>query len=209
MAKTVRLTNAMRDHIRVSLIKHRFGEEEKALEAEATAIGPRVYDALMGEHKATALALPDGFVERSRIIEVNLPGVESYFTYEWDGEQAVLRVGNSAYRESTFVLPDKLPRPRYSNWPYKLVRTDPLLVEIEDLNLRAAKLVKARKEMNGKLTATLGAFTTVNKLVEAWPEVLPFCPSTSEFAAPFLPAVPTDELNKALNLKPKEQEDDE
>lgn len=34
---------------------------------------------------------------------------------------------------------------------------------------------------------------------------LPFCPSTSEFAAPFLPAVPTDELNKALNLKPAEE----
>ena len=204
MAKTVRLTNAMLDRIRVSLIKHRFGKEEEALEAEATAIGPRLYDTLMGEHKATALALPDGFVKRSSIMQLRLLGVESYFSHAWDGRGS-LRLSTVACRDSTFVLPDDVPMPVYSSWPYNLARTDPLFVEIADLNLRAAKLVKARKEMNGKLTATLGAFTTVNKLVEAWPEVLPFCPSTSEFAAPFLPAVPTDELNKALNLKPAEE----
>ena len=205
MGKTVRLTNAMRDHIRVSLIKHRFGKEEEALEAEATAIGPRLYDTLMGEHKATALALPDGFVKRSSVMHLRLLGVESYFSHGWDGVDSVLRLSTVACRDSTFVLPDDLPMPVYSGWPYNLAKTDPLFVEIEDLNLRAAKLVKSRKEMSEKLTATLGAFATVNKLVEAWPEVLPFCPSTSEFAAPFLPAVPTDELNNALNLKPAEE----
>lgn len=208
MAKTVRLTNAMRDDIRAKLIEHRFGEEEKSLVAEAMALGPRVYDALMGEHKAAALALPDGFVKRSRRFVVSLPAGESHFDTGWDGNAAVLVISKRSYRYHPVVLPDALPLPE-DKWPHPLRKEDAVFAEIDGLNLRAVKLVEARNEMNEKLTATLGAFTTVNKLVEAWPEVLPFCPSTSEFAAPFLPAVPTDELNKALNLKPKEQEDDE
>lgn len=199
----------MRDRIRDKLIEHRFGEERDALIAEATALGPRVYDALMGEHKATALTLPSSLVARGRVVRVDLPGVEGSFVHEWPEDRPTLRIAGTSLSSCTFVLPEELPMPRYNDWPYRLEKEGELFTKIEDVNLRAALHRKARVEMTEKLTATLGAFTTVNKLVEAWPEVLPFCPSTSEFAAPFLPAVPTDELNKALNLKPKEQEDDE
>lgn len=196
----IKLTKLDRVAICEKLLARRFDEEEKALCAEADAIGPRLYDELMGEWNERANNLPDGFMKRDSYVDIKMDGVESYFATQWNADEGLRSsILRTKYSSSThyYPLPEARAIPR-GEWPVELKKCHQIYKDIVDLNARASKHIKDREETASQIKGILSAYNTVEQLVAAWPEVEPFCPK--EKSKQRLPAVPMESLNLKLGL---------
>lgn len=76
----------------------------------------------------------------------------------------------------------------------------PLVIEFDRLCGVENDIQKRHNDLRDQLRASLSKFTTVKKLLEAWPEAKELLPETLEEAKPQLPAVQTSELNALIGL---------
>lgn len=182
--KTVRLTNHMRDCIRDALLKHRFGEEQKALAAQKESLAVRLYDHFFPKELQDKLnALPKGF----------LP----------EGCEIWVRMGEGTNHFERFPFPDGQNR-RYRSADHNrwrvLDREHPLCVEYMAIHSKEEDIVKTRRELKSQIVAALNSATTVGKLITLWPEVEPFCRQYIDRPPAQLPALPVESLNNLLKL---------
>lgn len=69
-----------------------------------------------------------------------------------------------------------------------------------DLEGRREDLVARRETIKAQVVATVSKFTTVKKLVEAWPEVVELLPPQVETTKSNFPAIQVADLNKLVGL---------
>lgn len=202
MAST-RLTHAMRESAVKAAMAHRFDKEEAALCSDAHAFGLRVFAHFAGDDLPKIKKLPARWFRHRETIYFDVPGIRSPFdtghSFATGGRGMILlSEGRTAWRWSA-LLESPTPVPFwFEDKTLEIPRISDLWSEAEALAQRADKLRTAMNETQAKLSGTLNAFTTVEKLVAAWPEIAPFLPSKAAPAA--VPALPLVELNKLLGL---------
>lgn len=86
--------------------------------------------------------------------------------------------------------------------PYKttILADNELVQAFYDLEARREDLVARRETIKAQVVATVSKFTTVKKLVEAWPEVVELLPPQVETTKSNLPAIQVADLNKLVGL---------
>lgn len=79
----------------------------------------------------------------------------------------------------------------------------PLVAEFDDVIAAEEQVQSQIDALRQKVRATVSSFTTLAKLVDAWPEVVELLPENAPAPAVGLPAVRTEELNAAIGLPSK------
>lgn len=89
----------------------------------------------------------------------------------------------------------------YAASPYEvtLPADHPLTVEFHELESAQTDIEKRADEIIAKVRGTVQQFTTVKKLLEAWPEAVELIPATVDTGAK-LPVIRTEDLNKLVGL---------
>ncbi|WAX22816.1 hypothetical protein MAJJADAN_00054 [Pseudomonas phage Amjad_SA] len=77
---------------------------------------------------------------------------------------------------------------------------NPLCQEFYDLEDALRDATSKRNSIRQQVTATVGKFTTVKRLLDAWPEAKELLPKLVPEAKPQLPAVQVADLNAMLGL---------
>lgn len=189
-----RITNAMRDAIvKNALLK-------SGMTAKAEEIKQKRYDwaerarveTIGGHEKATEYAqinknsraihdsLPSGFqghaniIDRRQRIYINLAG-------------ACIEVRLRDYAEAS------------SN--REVIKADsPLCQQFYDIEHEYEAMVQSSDQIRIQVRATLNKFTTLKRLIEAWPEVQELLPPSVEQPKSNLPAIQVADLNKLVGL---------
>lgn len=76
----------------------------------------------------------------------------------------------------------------------------PLVIEFDRICGAEADIIKRRDDMASQVRASVSQFTTVKKLVEAWPEVIELLPSETATQQTPLPVVQVSDLNSMIGL---------
>jgi len=180
-----RLTNDLRICITKAVLNHRFGAEEKALDAAMEALGDLIYETLYPEAGAARKRLDtalDGEYAYCTGIDCNLAG--DYRTVPMSKQRPVQH--------------------KHCRGRAKFAAGEAPVIQFRDIQTRRSKLREAENEARAKVNGVLSGATTVKKLLEIWPEVEPFVPPA---AAPVnLPAIPRVEVNALLGLPTRNKE---
>lgn len=181
----MRLNNALRSSIKSTLLSEAFDARQTALDE--------------AEHELAAEVHAGLYTTKIRELIKQLPGDflptvnEMFVRIEGEGEVRVelksplpVSEADSKYRKIHHVYPANHPfSRRYGKWA-------------EAKN----QFRRERKEAQSGADAILNSVSTIKKLREVWPEVSPIIDIVLNRgpAAMSLPAAPTKELNKLLNL---------
>jgi hypothetical protein len=192
----------MREKTVKALIAHRFDAEEKSLCAEAEDFGRAVWADIIGADAEKLAKLPAHWFKSATADHFGVPNIKCPFTTRYDHESNRYEVRlRSKDLEWYWPIMHRKSVPV----PFKLAQSTLCIARdsvhwplAEALAQRAEKLREARNEAEAKTSGILSAFTTVHKLVAAWPEVEPFLPGYTPHAAP--PAIPAADMNALLRL---------
>jgi hypothetical protein len=180
----MKLTNDTRKIILNRLIAHRFDKERDELMEREHALAEECYEAAF-DAKTRALldALPNGWVPKRTQYKGKVAGC-------WT------------------ELCLKTAKP----WPYSqdipaLSHPAPVVQRVLDFLHDRKEHATAREAAANHIRGTLSCYTTLPKLVAAWPEVEPFVYGLGQ-ARPNLPAIQAEKLNAMLDL-PVETKNDQ
>ena len=180
----VRLSNYIREQVRDAILAHSFSDREKALDAREKELALEFYNDLYPEAiRAHMDALPNGFLEVRSTIRVQVVG-ESYHSLDLPEKKRVADC--------------------WASNPGKVYEADhPLGEKLRTYLKDRAQFKREREEAKTGAWAVLESVTTINKLIQVWPEV-------EQFARPFAVespsraiALPIKDLNARLGLPPQ------
>lgn len=172
----MKLTNATRKIILNRLISHRFDKPRDALMEREYALAEECYaTAFDANTLATLSELPKGWTP--------------------------MRTGYSGKVAGCWV---ELCFKDNKQWPYSrdvpaLSHPNPVAQKVLDFLHDRKEHAAAREAAANTIKGTLASYTTLEKLVDAWPEVEPFVFGLGT-VRPNLPAIQTGKLNALLDL---------
>lgn len=180
----IRITEHTRKTITHRLLQHAYEKDEKALQRQEHDLGMKVYRRLYSASERKHMnALPEGWLHETDVIRVS--------------------VGAGNYLLS---LPGNVRIPRFALYDYRPLETvndadKSLATAIKAHHAAREKLKGARRETQQKTNATIKSFSTLNRLLQAWPEIKPFTDQLGyDVDKKSLPAVIPTELNASLGL---------
>lgn len=196
---STRLTNTTRDQITSAVLTHRFREPVDALIADRAAFAEEVYnDVYRKADREKMAALPKGWLPETNAIGVQFGDQSGYVSLYFGGHfYGRLRSVRTPGDEK------QIERRAFSKNVHGCVKVydadHRLAVKHTALDRRYTELKAEFEAAERQVKAALDSATTVNRLVEMWPEVEPFVRPLGT-PSPKVPAIPTDQLNKLLDL---------
>lgn len=210
----VRLNDATRTKILVNLIRYRFQEAYDALFERERVLAILAYETVFTKTEIDKMALlPDGWLpetsnmrmctENGYYIKVHFGGasVENMFNVSeitrflsFFGFTHLLTPSSADNK----WLKRRIPCNLFANSHVLTTEQFEPFKKFQDDCSAFAKDVQSAIQIT---RATLAKFSSVEKLLEAWPDVESFLPKEPENAAN-LPAIPVGDLNKMLGLPP-------
>lgn len=204
-----RLTNDTRGAIVTALIHHTFDDEVRVICDEREGIANDVYNLHYARDLKRMEALPKGWLPTDSDVQFEAAG--SNYTLQFSGKLYGFRYTQRAENELCDFPSNQRDQVshifKYSEYNRTVAvfdahsdiatRVELHRAAIESLSER---IVTARKTA----AATLAQYTTVEKLIEAWPEIEPFVPKAVA-PPPSLPALPTAHLNALFGLPVTEE----
>lgn len=182
---SVRLTSYMRDTILERLLQHAFAGREEVIQQRRCALGNKVYyDIYPPKLREKMEALPNGL----------LPTDTNLLVRFGDGSGDVERVFWKEERRISYDHRSGVARAYAENHPFTQ--------EFRTLGRKREALKEEKDTAKRSALSILNSVTTLNKLIEIWPEV-------SRFAQDFqdrktgqmkLPAVVVKDVNARLGL---------
>lgn len=190
-----RITNALRDAIADKAIekaglnaKRAEHDKRRAAWKEAVRI-----DGLGGVEKAAYLEEIDAQIRK---MQEKIPVALRYGSSGGLDRNSCVYV-NIAGAKVYISFGDSVPS-RYRN--HVITADNPLAQQFYDLEAEEKAIDEAKSSLRAQLKGTLSKFTTVKRLLDAWPEVKELLPDRLPEAKPTLPAVRTEELNALIGL---------
>lgn len=180
---SIRITEDMRRALLQRLIDHRFGRESKALKRTEHDLAVAFYKAIYDAPTRKAMdALQEGWLPTTHRIRFKLHG----------------RGGN----ELSAMSPVRITFLDQGMYLHISKRAEGALRErLEQLRTQQSDLSKRQRELSDKTRTALAGFTTISRLVKAWPEVKPFVTQLGfDDPAKALPAVIPQGLNESLGI---------
>jgi hypothetical protein len=181
--KNVRLNARMRRVILDRLLHHAFQAAREALAGEREALAAEVYDDVYpADVQRKMRRLPEGFLETSAQICVNMGGQSVSFSVE---DRPV------AHKHHYFSTPA-------GSYP----ADHPFTLRHNDLHARFQKLDEESSRSRHVGEAALESCATLRQIVEEWPEAEPFVRDflEAQSSQSVALAVPVRELNRQFNL---------
>jgi hypothetical protein len=197
---SIRLTNYTREQITNAVLTHRFSEATETLIADRAAFAEEIYsDVYRKSDRERMASLPNGWLPEEDQINVQFGDQRGYESLDYrghlygslnktrkagaKGDPTFRRVLNKHYRRCAKVYGDD----------HRLTK------KYHELQASQKELFRQYEEAKRQVEAAVASASTINKLVEVWPEVEPFARAFD--TAPLkVPAIPTDKLNKLLDL---------
>jgi hypothetical protein len=183
LVKNVRLNARMRRVILDRLMQHAFQAAREAVDRERADLAAEVYDDVYpADVQRKMRRLPEGFLETSSQICVNMGGQSVSFSVE--GRPV-------AFKHHYFSEPAK-------SYP----ADHPFTLRHNDLHARSQKLGEESSKSRHVGEAALESCASLRQLVEEWPAVEPFVRDFAESKSPLTVAlvVPVRELNRQFKL---------
>jgi hypothetical protein len=164
MAST-RLTNPMRTIIRDRMLDHAFSAREKALAAQQHALAREVYDRLYPKEVQKLMnALPEGYLSTDDDLMVVISG--EYHTLKY-APGIRLREASDSRRLA-------------------ILSSDPLGERILAANREDTRLMADKRKQRDDIWGVLTSVSTLNKLLEMWPEVESFTTDLGSISKPIV-----------------------
>jgi hypothetical protein len=197
MAST-KLTNTMRDRIVADLLGHRFGKAADKLVADRAAFALKVYrDVYSLTVRKRMEDLPNGWLPDEWGIRVQFGDGSGFSALSFNGS-----VGGPISRYLTKPI-DTITKRLFAIHMHNCAKVydlaHPLAVHWSELSSREAALKTEIAAARTQANAAVYSASTINGLISMWPEVEPFA-RKHETAKAALPALPTIELNRLLDL---------
>lgn len=203
MAST-RLTKDIRETLRKEILQHAFKERVNAQIDAERAFATEIFEARYQKHLDMLATAPDGFFRHDHQFLVRFDDRTSASLSFYDGLGS-----NELFKEAGQENPAKFTRAMPWNAASNFVvetfaDTAPESKKFNRLKDAHMELIHELRNMRASIVKALSAVTTVNKLIESWPEI-------ESFAKKFLddgtkkasvPAIPRDVLNASLDLPP-------
>lgn len=169
-----RLTNDKRTHLRNRIVERAFGNREVVINGKEGVVMDKVVDALLGQHKATVDALPQGWVQEVDFIYVEGEHLEG----------------------SVRRLPYQLHHVKFEDLPADITKA------VEELVKERDALYEEKQEFKRKVSSVLRGANTMNQLFKAWPELREIIKDEVPAPTPNLPVVHgmIQELNAQLGI---------
>lgn len=195
-----RLTNDMREKIATNAIEHKFKPLVTALAEDYATLANEVYEDVFKSSLKRMLDLPGGWLPTHNSITAQF-GAKVH-NLDFDGDFA------SRYNDSINVY-YMIKRPglsrRFTDNKKGLVAavydaTHKFSERLDALGHRKDALTTDVSAAKKAIAATLDKFFTVEKLLEAWPEIEPMTAGVAPTPIAKVPAVPVNHLNTMLDL---------
>lgn len=192
---SARLTKQIREAITKAALTHRFRDEVNALIDAKADFGRSVYEDLYKKADRQKMAdLPVGWLPENDSLGIQFGATFSRIHFSGYTYGPIMRATDYK-RPDRFRLLSK----HASGCAKVYDAAHKLSAAHEGLRSREADLRTAYDAAERQMTAALNAVTTIKRLIETWPEIAPFA-AKYETEAPYLPAIPTSQLNKILDL---------
>jgi len=180
---TLRITESMRAAITIRLLQHRFERDKKALKRREHDLAMKVhrlrYSAAIRKHMND---LPDGWLPTAGMIQVH---VGSYWRKLYFTENVRVQ----------FI-------DQHGSFDLNKTENADLAAAIQKHFEEISALDKQEEDLRKKTIGTLAGFSTINRLVAAWPEIKPFVDQLGyDSEKKSLPAVIPADLNASLGLQ--------
>ena len=192
---STRLTISIREEISKAALAHRFADDVKALIDAKAEFAAAVYADLYSKADRQRMdELPDGWLENAENIGVQFGGkyTRIYFNGYTYGQIAQ---ATDYRREDT-----KRVMSKHKGGCAKVYEAShPLSTKHAEIEAKERDLREAYELAKRQTGAALSSVTTIKRLIETWPEIAPFA-ERYETEKPSLPALPTQQLNKILDL---------
>lgn len=193
---SIKLTNAMKDGIAEKLLHHRFSVEAEKLLNDTIEFYEVIYDCLYPKKVQDSMTtLPSGWLPERQTSSGSIAN-EKGFNREY-----------FYWGEMPAVLKKFVPRPvglkkiflheQHSNGIH--LQNDELLQKYLVWKHNLSNFNDDVRETRIKTLASLNCATTLGKLLDAWPEIAPFCQHLKSTKKQ-LPMLSVSSLNNILNL---------
>lgn len=203
MAST-KLTKYMREKILTEVLAHKFKDQYLALCSEYCDLTNAVYEDLYSEADIKKMySLPKGWLKTTASISVKFAGKYTQLTY------GALLPHNDFYevfkvsRESIEEKPCPYKDAGECRKVYEA--TDLLAQRYEGLETKLSEMKIEYNKVKALTQSTLDNVTTVQALINRWPEIEPFAKKHIYVADRTVPALPVEKLNQMLNLPIEEK----
>jgi hypothetical protein len=197
---STRLTTHLRERITNAVLTHRFNEAVEALISDRAAFAEEVYnDVYRKTDREKMAALPEGWLPTEGQINVQFGDHRGYESLDYRGHlYGPLNKARKPGGKADPVIRRALNK-HYRHCAKVYDADHRLSKKYEDLQARQKELCRQYDEAKRQVEAAVNSASTINRLVEMWPEVEPFARSFD--ASPLkVPSIPTDQLNKLLDL---------
>lgn len=175
---SIRLAVYMKDSILDALMERAFKERRDALKARKLALGDKVYKRLYTAAEIKAIKKVAGEFIRTRTgLNVKFGG--DFCNVSWGEDRP-----SSREREGTLILN----------------ASDPLTDEYRDIEADKKKLGEDERRAKLEAQGKLNSASTVQRLIEIWPEVKPLAEPYLKVKRAPLPVLQNDVLNKTFKL---------
>lgn len=191
---STRLTRETRDHIICKVQPTLFEAHFKALEERRAVLSERVYRCMVTEDQEKLMrSLPAGFC--------NTQGAVAQIRNDWSSAHAIRVVWEHAGVQKTgeFYLDfGDRPLPRVQGHAAPIDIPKRLFDDLNKLASDCADTRKQRDQAFNKFQQFLGQFSTIEKLVAAWPEGEAYIPKPSVVASGGALAIRSEDITKLL-----------
>jgi hypothetical protein len=196
---STRLTNSIRERIATAVLTHRFREQVDALIADRAAFAEEVYnDVYRKSDREKMAAISKGWLPETTAINVQFGDSRGYESLQFSGK-IYGKLGSVKSKDDG----KSIERRAFSKNVHGCVKVydadHRIAKKHAEIHQRYEDLKADYEAAQRQVEAALNSATTINRLVEMWPEVEPFARSFD--ASPLkVPSIPTDQLNKLLDL---------
>ena len=202
MSTSVRLTNSIRDKIIQDLIDHRFTKEAEELAKKRARFAKKVYNDVYSEYQRRKMnALPDGWLPVKNSVKVKF-GSEIDQCYA-SGELYLPHISRRQFVEVVKGWLVPTCDDGYNVIKKQYEHGDSFTKERNALENAKLELRDKIEETYRNAKAAVYSATTVNKLINAWPEVEPFVRKYIKTEGTSIPAIKVEKLNAMLGLPPE------
>jgi hypothetical protein len=182
MSNNVKLSNFARDTIVKSAIADAFKSESLAVKKRMSAFAMRCYRAnVSAAQEAKARLAPEEFLNLTNSFSLNV----------YKGTRCL-------YEERNVEVAKAMPFHARVTTGYVKVSDDALYDEYTMIVAERDAIKENISELKGKVRQMVYSTTSLNKLIELWPEVIAFLPADLTAPKSYLPATLAPDINSAL-----------
>lgn len=206
-----RLTNNMRGCIVNAVLEHKFNPIIADLAKDFAALADDVYKIAFRKTLAQIDALPEGWLPTDDDIQVEF-GAGKMLRLNFNG-RFTARYGSTvidgvhvseadlhSFASFPGAVHKRFPANKKGVCVASFDARESLSLRYEELSNKKIDLISSFNKARTETGVAVGRFTTIDKMLEAWPEIEPFTKGIAAAPKPQLPAVPVVKLNEMLGL---------